>query len=82
MLADVKPSADGQTEKVHFQLTPLVIQQIFTEKPEVHRAYLAHVPHALDEKAFWTRYFKQQYRRMARRCAQAASDLPRCLAGF
>lgn len=28
MLADVKPSADGQTEKVHFQLTPAVIQQV------------------------------------------------------
>ena len=27
MLADVKPSADGQTEKVHFQLTPQIIQQ-------------------------------------------------------
>ncbi len=27
MLADVKPSADGQTEKVHFQLTPEIIQQ-------------------------------------------------------
>ena len=41
--------------------------QIFTERPEVHRAYLAHVPHTLDEKAFWTRYFKQQYKKMARR---------------
>ncbi|KAL4434287.1 hypothetical protein ABPG75_000728 [Micractinium tetrahymenae] len=70
MLADVKPSADGQTEKVHFQLTPEIIQQIFTERPEVHRAFLAHVPHNLDEKAFWTRYFKQQYRRMARRRRQ------------
>lgn len=28
MLADVKPSADGQTEKVHFQLTPQIIQQV------------------------------------------------------
>ena len=27
MLADVKPSADGQTEKVHFSLTPQIIQQ-------------------------------------------------------
>lgn len=27
MLAEVKPSADGQTEKVHFQLTPQIIQQ-------------------------------------------------------
>ncbi len=44
--------------------------QIFTERPEVHRAFLAHVPHNLDEKAFWTRYFKQQYRRMARRWAE------------
>ena len=43
--------------------------QIFTERPEVHRAYLAHVPNTLDEKAFWTRYFKQQYKRMARRYA-------------
>ena len=45
---------------------PLALQ-IFTERPEVHRAYLAHVPHNMDEKAFWTRYFKQQYKRMARR---------------
>lgn len=28
MLADVKPSADGQTEKVHFQLTPQIIRQV------------------------------------------------------
>lgn len=35
----------------------------------MHRAYLAHVPGTMDEKAFWTRYFKQQYRRMAQRCA-------------
>ncbi len=34
----------------------------------MHRAYLAHVPGTMDEKAFWTRYFKQQYRRMAQRC--------------
>lgn len=27
MLADVKPSADGQTEKVHYKLTPKIIQQ-------------------------------------------------------
>jgi transcription initiation factor TFIIH subunit 1 len=143
MLADVKPSADGQTEKVHFTLTPQSIQQagvaacscipsqlmqvspccpaastlvrqlaathlrtlcvqgaathacralevsscalcpasaharcalmllqIFVERPEVHRAYLAHVPRSMDEKAFWTRYFKQQYKRMAQRYAQ------------
>lgn len=47
--------------------------QIFTERPEVHRAFLAHVPHNMDEKAFWTRYFKQQYRRMARRWAASLS---------
>ena len=28
MLADVRPSADGQTETVHFQLTPQSIQQV------------------------------------------------------
>lgn len=41
--------------------------QIFTERPEVHRAYLAKVPHELSEKEFWTAYFKEQYKRLARR---------------
>lgn len=31
MLADVKPSADGQTEKVHFQLTPQIVRQVGAE---------------------------------------------------
>lgn len=52
---------------------PCPAAQIFTERPEVHRAYLAHVPGTMDEKAFWTRYFKQQYRRMAQRCVLCSS---------
>jgi hypothetical protein len=42
----------------------------------MHRAYLAHVPHSMDEKAFWTRYFKQQYKRMARRYAFTPTACP------
>ena len=52
------------------------LAQIFSERPEVHRAYLAHVPHSMDEKAFWTLYFQQQYKRMARRYGPAASMPP------
>lgn len=52
----------------HPSFPPPFHPQIFSERPEVHRAYLAHVPHSMDERSFWTRYFKQQYARMARRC--------------
>uniref|UniRef100_A0A0D9X6V3 Uncharacterized protein n=1 Tax=Leersia perrieri TaxID=77586 RepID=A0A0D9X6V3_9ORYZ len=38
MLADVRPSADGRTNKVTFSLTTEIIHQIFAEKPAVHRA--------------------------------------------
>ncbi|KFM26143.1 putative RNA polymerase II transcription factor B subunit 1-1 [Auxenochlorella protothecoides] len=58
---------NGQTDTVHFSLTPEIIAQIFNERPEVHRAFLAKVPHELNEKEFWTVYFKEQYKRLARR---------------
>lgn len=35
MLADVQPSADGQTNRVTFRITPEMVPQIFSEKPEV-----------------------------------------------
>jgi hypothetical protein len=44
MLADVRPSADGRTNKVTFSLTTEIIHQIFAEKPAVHRAFLDFVP--------------------------------------
>jgi hypothetical protein len=56
--------------------------QIFTERPEVHRAYLEHVPHNMDEKAFWTRYLKQQYKCMARRYVGLPGGLIAGLGGF
>jgi BSD domain len=62
----VQPSADGKTDKVTFRLTPEVIHQIFKEKPHVQRAFVANVPHAMDETAFWTKYFKQQYLQQVR----------------
>jgi transcription initiation factor TFIIH subunit 1 len=69
VLHDVERLHDGQTERVNIHLTPADITRIFTERPEVHRAFLAHVPHALEEKAFWERYFKLEYKKAAKRCA-------------
>eukprot|EP00898_Chlorokybus_atmophyticus_P004498 jgi/Chlat1/5049/Chrsp33S00382 len=66
MLADVRPTSDGRRNAVSFKLTPEVIHQIFAEKPAVHRAYLANVPHKMDEKEFWTKYFKYEYFNRAR----------------
>jgi transcription initiation factor TFIIH subunit 1 len=68
VLHDVERLHDGQTERVNIQLTPLDIQRIFTERPEVHRAFLAHVPHARPELDFWQRYFKLEYKKAAKRC--------------
>ncbi|XBI21043.1 general transcription and DNA repair factor IIH subunit TFB1-3 [Aegilops tauschii subsp. strangulata] len=61
MLADVRPSADGQTNKVTFSLTTEIIHQIFAEKPAVHRAFLDYVPKKLSEKDFWTKYCRAEY---------------------
>nr|ACF22789.1 transcription factor related protein [Brachypodium distachyon] len=61
MLADVRPSADGQTNKVTFSLTNEIIHQIFAEKPAVHRAFLDYVPKKLSEKDFWTKYCRAEY---------------------
>ena len=36
------------------------IQQVFAEKPHVHRAFLENVPQKLDEKEFWTRFAKHE----------------------
>ena len=49
--------------QVRYQVTPEGIQQIFAEKPHVHRAFLANVPAAMDENTFWTRFFKNELNR-------------------
>ncbi|KAL5230602.1 hypothetical protein ABZP36_029378 [Zizania latifolia] len=61
MLADVRPSADGRTNKVTFSLTTEIIHQIFAVKPAVHRAFLDFVPKKMSEKDFWTKYFRAEY---------------------
>lgn len=49
--------------QVHYQLTPEAIQQIFAEKPHVHRAFLANVPAVMSEKEFWQKFFKNEISR-------------------
>jgi len=66
-LPDVRPSIDGQTDKVTFTITPEIIQMIFAEQPEVHRAYLANVPYAMSEVAFWETYCKWELKKQAKR---------------
>lgn len=41
-------------------ITPQFIQQVFAEKPHVHRAFVENVPQKLDEKEFWTRFAKHE----------------------
>lgn len=52
--------------QVHYQLTPGDVQQIFAEKPHVQRAFAANVPAVMGEKAFWQRFFKNEYSRQVR----------------
>ncbi|KAJ8446765.1 hypothetical protein Cgig2_000776 [Carnegiea gigantea] len=61
MISDIKPLADGQTNRVTFNLTPEIIHQIFTEKPTVHQAFLKYVPNKMSEIDFWTKYCRAEY---------------------
>ncbi|KAK9269243.1 hypothetical protein L1049_001013 [Liquidambar formosana] len=61
MISDIKPSTDGRTNRITFNLTPEIIHQIFAEKPAVHQAFLNFVPGKMTEKDFWTKYFRAEY---------------------
>ncbi|XP_052207026.1 general transcription and DNA repair factor IIH subunit TFB1-1-like isoform X2 [Diospyros lotus] len=74
MLADVKPSADGRSNRVTFNLTPEIIHQIFAEKPAVHQAFLKFVPNKMTEKDFWTKYCRAEYLHRTRNTVAAAAE--------
>ncbi|KAJ6795058.1 putative RNA polymerase II transcription factor B subunit 1-1 [Iris pallida] len=74
MLADIRPSADGRTNKVTFSLTPEIIHQIFAEKPAVHRAYMNLVPNKMSEKDFWTKYCRAEYLHRTKNSVAAAAE--------
>ncbi|KAL0053658.1 hypothetical protein WJX82_009019 [Trebouxia sp. C0006] len=74
MLLGMRPSADGRTNTVNYQVTPEGVQQTFAERPHVHRAFLANVPAVMDEKAFWTRFFKNEINRQSLRAKADAGD--------
>ncbi|KAF7145356.1 hypothetical protein RHSIM_Rhsim04G0009500 [Rhododendron simsii] len=74
LLSDVKPSADGRSNRVTFNLTPEIIHQIFAEKPAVHRAYLKFVPNKMTEKDFWTKYCRAEYLHSTKNAVAAAAE--------
>ncbi|CAI5459792.1 unnamed protein product, partial [Closterium sp. Yama58-4] len=78
MLADVRGVTDGRSNTITFNLTPQIIQQIFLEKPAVHRAFMELVPGRMSEKAFWGKYYRAEYlfrtRNVAAAEAEAADD--------
>ncbi|MCL7045103.1 hypothetical protein MKW94_008499 [Papaver nudicaule] len=74
MLADVRPLTDGRTNKVTFSLTQEIIQQIFTEKPAVHQAFLKFVPSKMTEKDFWTKYCRAEFLHRTKNAVAAAAE--------
>lgn len=74
MVADIRPSADGQANKVTFNLTTEVIHQIFVEKPAVLRAFLSLVPKKMSEKDFWTKYCRAEYLQWSKNSATVAAE--------
>ena len=48
-------------------ITPQFIQQVFAEKPHVHRAFVENVPQKMDEKEFWTRFAKHEIQMQVRK---------------
>ncbi|XP_010542494.1 PREDICTED: probable RNA polymerase II transcription factor B subunit 1-1 isoform X2 [Tarenaya hassleriana] len=74
MVSGIKPSTDGRTNRVTFNLTPEIIFQIFAEKPAVRQAYLNFVPRKMTEKDFWTKYFRAEYLHSSKNTAVAAAE--------
>lgn len=74
MIFNVKPSSDGQSNRVTFNLTPEMIHQIFAEKPAVRQAYLNFVPNKMSEKDFWTKYWRAQYLHSTKNIVAAAAE--------
>ncbi|GAB2293687.1 hypothetical protein Dimus_027900 [Dionaea muscipula] len=74
MISDIKPQADGRTNKVTFNLTPEIIHQIFAEKPAVHQAFLKYVPSKMSEKDFWTKYCRAEYLHSTKNAVAAAAE--------
>ncbi|KAI3977319.1 hypothetical protein MKX01_000232, partial [Papaver californicum] len=62
------------TNKVTFSLTPEIIQQIFTEKPAVHQAFLKFVPSKMTEKDFWTKYCRAEFLHRTKNAVAAAAE--------
>ncbi|TKW08932.1 hypothetical protein SEVIR_6G057700v4 [Setaria viridis] len=77
-MLDLRPSADGQTNRVTFSVNKEIIHQIFVEKPAVHRAFLDFVPEKMSEDHFWSKYCEAEYllrtKNTALAAAQAAED--------
>ncbi|KAJ1787017.1 RNA polymerase II transcription factor B subunit 1 [Coemansia sp. RSA 1807] len=44
-----------------YTITPNVARRIFKEYPQVKRAYVENVPHAVGEKEFWKRFVASQF---------------------
>mmetsp|Transcript_43446 Transcript_43446/g.82905 ORF Transcript_43446/g.82905 Transcript_43446/m.82905 type:complete len:636 (-) Transcript_43446:158-2065(-) len=74
MMAEVRPTSDGRSNTVKFNLTPEMMHQIFAEKPAVRKAYLANVPEKMSEREFWTRYCRSQYFQRVRKGAAAQGE--------
>ncbi|KAM7462589.1 hypothetical protein LguiA_030710 [Lonicera macranthoides] len=74
MIFNVRPSSDGQSNKVTFNLTPEIIHQIFAEKPAVRQAYLTFVPRKMTEKDFWTKYWRAEYLHSTKNIGAAAAE--------
>ncbi|KAL1189474.1 General transcription and DNA repair factor IIH subunit TFB1-1 [Cardamine amara subsp. amara] len=74
MVSGIKPSTDGRTNRVTFNLTPEIIFQIFAEKPAVRQAFINYVPSKMTEKDFWTKYFRAEYLYSTKNTAVAAAE--------
>lgn len=67
-----EPKKDGNSTV--FSLNQDKIHQIFSIRPAVRAAYLAHVPSRMTEQDFWTRYCRAMITKKARRGKAPATE--------
>lgn len=69
-----EPTKDGRSREVVFSLDREKIHQIFSIRPAVRLAYLAHVPARMTDEEFWHRYCRAMIVKKARRGKAPATE--------
>mmetsp|Transcript_31576 Transcript_31576/g.89667 ORF Transcript_31576/g.89667 Transcript_31576/m.89667 type:complete len:606 (+) Transcript_31576:109-1926(+) len=75
MVTDIRPTADGQSSTVKISISPELMPQLFAERREVHRCYLANVPQNMTDGEFWHKFGRYEWARRMRQLSKRNKEM-------